>query len=275
MSPRFLPRLLHSLYAPIARLRWSSGAAIRLISPMIVFAPHQDDEVLGCGGTIAAMRAQGGDVKIVFISDGASPNPFIAPNELQSIRKSEALASATELGVLADDVVFLGYEDGQIASHCDDATTKILALLERVRPKTVFLPYRHDVHSDHEATHQIIFSALKRCTFTSVVYEYPIWFLCHWPLLGKPTGEMYRRGATYALRASWRLWSDFRWRNDVRYFLRKKRAALECHRSQTTALVADPRWSTLHDVAAGEWLPLFFRDHEIFHRAELGTRGKD
>ncbi|MEZ6086390.1 MAG: PIG-L family deacetylase [Phycisphaerae bacterium] len=36
----------------------------------IVFSPHQDDEVLGCGGTIIKKIEQGADVHIVFMTNG-------------------------------------------------------------------------------------------------------------------------------------------------------------------------------------------------------------
>jgi LmbE family N-acetylglucosaminyl deacetylase len=37
---------------------------------LVVVAPHPDDEVLGCGGTLAAETAAGIDVVVVFVTDG-------------------------------------------------------------------------------------------------------------------------------------------------------------------------------------------------------------
>ena len=39
----------------------------------IVFAPHQDDETLGSGGTIIQKKRKGADVKIVFMTDVTNP----------------------------------------------------------------------------------------------------------------------------------------------------------------------------------------------------------
>ena len=36
----------------------------------LVLAPHQDDEVLGCGGLLAQLAAAGGAVRVLFLSDG-------------------------------------------------------------------------------------------------------------------------------------------------------------------------------------------------------------
>ena len=39
-------------------------------APAIVFAPHPDDETLGCGGTILKKRSLGAPVEVVFLTDG-------------------------------------------------------------------------------------------------------------------------------------------------------------------------------------------------------------
>jgi N-acetylglucosamine malate deacetylase 1 len=36
----------------------------------VVLAPHMDDEVLGCGGTMARQVAAGSDVTVIFLTDG-------------------------------------------------------------------------------------------------------------------------------------------------------------------------------------------------------------
>ena len=38
---------------------------------MLVFAPHPDDEVFGCGGAIMRHLAQGIAVEVIIVSDGA------------------------------------------------------------------------------------------------------------------------------------------------------------------------------------------------------------
>jgi LmbE family N-acetylglucosaminyl deacetylase len=233
----------------------------------MVFAPHQDDETLGCGGTIATARERGAGVTVVFLADGGSENPFVSQQELRSMRAGEALAATAVLGVPKANVVFLGYAEGKLANHRESAGADVLAIIERERPEAVFVPYRHDVLGDHIATHQIVCDALQRVSPRPTVYEYPVWFLCHWPLVANPNAVVHEHNGTltYTLAAGWRLLHHFRWYSDVQRFLPKKRQALECHRSQMTPLVADPQWSTLRDVARGEWLKLFFQGRELFY----------
>src|SRR4030065_330273 len=44
----------------------------RLKSSAVIFAPHQDDETLGCGGTIMLKRKAGTPVACVFMTDGST-----------------------------------------------------------------------------------------------------------------------------------------------------------------------------------------------------------
>lgn len=89
---------------------------------ILVLAPHCDDETLGAGGTIAAARARGTEVTIVFLTNGdASLSTKIGEDarslrrhtyrQLVEIRQREALSAAAALGVAPDDVIFLGYPD--------------------------------------------------------------------------------------------------------------------------------------------------------------------
>lgn len=38
---------------------------------ILVFAPHPDDETIGCGGTIALHRARNDQVKVIIVTDGS------------------------------------------------------------------------------------------------------------------------------------------------------------------------------------------------------------
>ena len=53
---------------------------------VIVIAPHPDDEILGCGGTIAAHCAAGDHVTVVLLTRG---NPAIFPPDLIARTREE------------------------------------------------------------------------------------------------------------------------------------------------------------------------------------------
>src|SRR5258705_86546 len=76
---------------------------------ILVLAPHMDDEVLGCGGTIARHAQAGADVTVIFLTDGrrgigtiaALPEPERGrrERELVDTRKQEARRAGEILGV--------------------------------------------------------------------------------------------------------------------------------------------------------------------------------
>jgi LmbE family N-acetylglucosaminyl deacetylase len=89
---------------------------------LLVLAPHCDDETLGVGGTIAAARAMGAAVRIVFLTNGDSSVSTKIGEEARTwhrhsyrqlvrIRQREARAAMHTLGVEDKDIVFLGYPD--------------------------------------------------------------------------------------------------------------------------------------------------------------------
>src|SRR3954471_22274206 len=105
--------LLRKLRASLHK-RWFTAVAQRAYdvtersaaASCIVFAPHPDDETLGCGATIHRKREAGTAVHVVIASDGRRPQApdLIAPDELARIRAREALDACMTLGVAAEDV---------------------------------------------------------------------------------------------------------------------------------------------------------------------------
>lgn len=87
---------------------------------LLVFAPHPDDEVLGCGGLMQRIKALGGRVGVVYLTTGdgcVTFNPFALINgkkihrNLGYRRAKEALHAMEYLNISKDDMAFLGYPD--------------------------------------------------------------------------------------------------------------------------------------------------------------------
>jgi len=90
---------------------------------VIVFAPHSDDETLGCGGMLAESVANGADVRVVLVTNGdgfrmavgrAYNTLHVTPQrciEFAYRRQRETLSALDTLGVREKQVTFLGYPD--------------------------------------------------------------------------------------------------------------------------------------------------------------------
>ncbi|MGB3201165.1 MAG: PIG-L family deacetylase [Nodosilinea sp.] len=244
----------------------------------IVFAPHPDDETLGCGGTILQKKAVGASIKIVFMTDGSqSHGGLIQPEELKAIRAQEALAAAAKLGVPEADVFALGFQDSTLTQHRTEALQKVMQILFKVFPEEVYVPYGQDGIPDHDATQQIVTLAVRQWGLATTVYEYPVWFWHHRPWIveraasaAQPQGQTAVASPSQASRtAARRLLREFQWVVDIQDVRDRKRQALEQHRSQMTRLKPVPQWSTLADVAQGQFLDCFFQPYEVFRRYRL------
>jgi LmbE family N-acetylglucosaminyl deacetylase len=204
-------------------------AAVQEFGPTLVIAPHQDDETLGCGGTIALLRRAGLPVAVLFVSDGTGSHPrsrAYPPDRLRATREAEALAALRILGVAPDMATFLQLPDTAVptagTAGFPAATERVRATLERTVPATILLPWRRDPHRDHRAAWQLVRAALGGYAGQPRVLEYPIWV---WEL---------------AAAGDWPLAAEMAiWRLDVRAVLPLKEAAIAAHRSQTTDLIAD------------------------------------
>lgn len=148
---------------------------------ILVFAPHPDDETLGCGGTIARRISEGYTVEIVVMTDGRHAFLHVlgidsdpTPNELKELRKEEVKRATRILGVSEKDLIFLDFEDGTLGNNEENAKEKVARILFESRPVEVYLPHKKDGHPDHQATYQIVTSSIKKLGISTQIYQYSI-----------------------------------------------------------------------------------------------------
>lgn len=118
---------------------------INTIQRAMVIAPHPDDEVLGCGGTIARLGAMGRHVEVVVATRGKPPRFDAAQVERV---QAEAKRAHAVLGVTRTHL--LDFE----AAALDrvpraELNAGIAAIVAESRPDTLFLPFPADLHFDH------------------------------------------------------------------------------------------------------------------------------
>jgi LmbE family N-acetylglucosaminyl deacetylase len=113
---------------------------------LLVIAPHPDDEVLGCGGTIARLAAQGDEVHVAVVTRGCPP---AFTEEMTERVRSEAKAAHACLGVCETHWLDLPAAQISETSH-SSVNASLQALLKAVRPDTLLIPFVGDVHMDHQ-----------------------------------------------------------------------------------------------------------------------------
>lgn len=220
------------------------------LAPLLVVAPHPDDETLGVGGLIALLSRRGLRVDVLLISDGAASHPGSPshpPARLAALRRQEIEAALRALGVdpgehlhsldLSDGAIPAAHEDGFAA-----AAWRIRRLIEATGPAVVLLPWRDDPHPDHRATFALADAALAGLDRPSRRLEYPVWLLVR-----TEDGALPAPGAGFRIA--------------IGDALPAKRRAIMAHVSQTTPLIDDAEESY---CLTPETLAPFLRPVEVF-----------
>lgn len=131
---------------------------------ILVVAPHPDDDIIGCGGSIASHIKQGNHVTVVYVTSGDAGNLEYPKKTLAALREKEVHAAAKVMGI--HDVQFLRHSDGYV-ELTRNTLIELTTLIRAVKPHTVYLPHAEDGHSDHRATYQIVVEAIKRSAMNS------------------------------------------------------------------------------------------------------------
>jgi LmbE family N-acetylglucosaminyl deacetylase len=149
---------------------------------IVVLAPHMDDEIIGCGGTLYQHILQGATVTVVYLTDGRSagelPQDATAEQRrgpelsLVAVRKQEALLAMQTLGI--QNGVFLDAEDGQLSAAYDLAE-RVRQILHSIQPHLVYLPFFLEGHPDHRAVSQILIDAVEGTNLQFDCYGYEVW----------------------------------------------------------------------------------------------------
>ena len=193
--------------------------------PALVLAPHPDDELLGCGGLIAAAAAAGLPLRVVVVSDGTGSHPAVPPARLKALREAETRAAIAALGLPPKALGFLGLADQGVPAEGAGRDAAVAAILAGGAPATILATWRHDPHADHAATFAIA-EALARALPGARLLAYPVWGWAHaWPIAGFPLPPAPRLAAPPRGH-----------RFDISRWLPAKRAAIAAHRSQTGGL---------------------------------------
>jgi LmbE family N-acetylglucosaminyl deacetylase len=224
---------------------WRAWPGLGMLPPLdhggwrsaVVIAAHPDDEVLGVGGLMSLLAAEGVRLRLVAVTDGEASHPGIADvTALTARRVSETESALDALGAHATEIVRLRMRDTGLAAREGELGA---ALKEAAAGFEVCLaPWERDVHADHEATGRAAVAAGLQ------PYFYPIW-TWHW---ARPADPRLPWGRARRIPLPPRT-------------LARKRAAIECFASQL-----EPRDAGLDAVLPPGIVAHFTREQEVIFR---------
>lgn len=160
------------------------GVSIDALIPrgarLVIAAPHPDDEVLACGGLLAAMADRVEDLHLISVTDGDASHPGSGLWPVPRLRAQRRLESECALTRLGLDVSRLSWQrlslpDARVGEYQD---TLLAALTQALRPGDFLLStWRYDGHGDHEAVGRA--AALAARGQEATLLEVPVW-AWHW-----------------------------------------------------------------------------------------------
>jgi len=130
---------------------------------MLVVAAHPDDEVLGCGGTLARLARQGHDTYIAILGEGVTSR-FASREEVGREAVARLHERSRDVGrLLGVKEVFLSeLPDNRFDTVPLLDVTKIVEdLVERVRPDVLYTHHGGDLNVDHHLTCRAVLAATR------------------------------------------------------------------------------------------------------------------
>lgn len=215
-------------------------------APIVVLAPHPDDETLGCGALLAAAFA-GAGAHVACMTDGGASHPSSRDwprPRLSALRATELEEAVTALGGSAADVTRLDLPDAAMPTEGPQAEAAIAAIADLVArrgARTILATAPTDPHCDHVATDRIARAVAGRCG--ARLLSYPVWSAWHDP--------DYRSRLPHA--------AEYRF--DVAPARAAKARAIAAHRSQLGQVIADDPEGF---VLPPDFVARFLQDDEIY-----------
>ena len=140
---------------------------------VLVIAAHPDDEVLGVGGTVAKLTAQGVECHLLIVTDGSSAQ-YQDMDDLQAIIDAKKLETKGCVDILG----FKSIHYGELPDMRLDTTPHIQInqviekVIDKIQPDTVFTHFWGDVNCDHQNVYKSTLVAVR-------------------PLMGQVVKELY------------------------------------------------------------------------------------
>ncbi len=187
---------------------------------IMVFAPHPDDDIIACGGSMAKHLRQGNQVQVVYLTSGEAGSHKYSKEELAVIRKEEARRATASLGI--KQISFLGMPDGYISYTRNNLLT-LVNIIRSERPSLIYVPHAQEAVRDHYFTWQLVIEACNKAAgpwfqdcpappwSTSSILAYEVWTPLQQP--------------SYI--------------EDITSFMNDKLTALRCHQSQLEMIQYD------------------------------------
>jgi len=225
---------------------------------ILVFAPHPDDDLIGCGGSMAMHLERGNEVFVIYVTNGDAECQQFSPEEFTKIRKEETLSASRCLGLKTENLFFLDEKPWRLNE--ERMRFKFLELVRQIRPDVCYIPHGADAHLDHQIVSRVALAAINMAPGR--------WFRRY----GSAIEETFSTSIVLAYEVSSSLVTP-NYFEDITPFLEKKMRALREHKSQATAKYEhayrgmNAFWGAMHGGREGVFAEAFqvLKILKVFH----------
>ena len=148
---------------------------------VLVIAAHPDDEVLGCGGTIARHVDNGDKVFILFLADGATSRTNKDGEKDKLMRIKAGINASACLG--AEPPQFLNFPDNKMDTiPLLNVVQEVEKVISEIRPAVVYTHHIGDLNIDHQITHMAVMTAARPQPNCSIreIYSFEVLSSTEW-----------------------------------------------------------------------------------------------
>ena len=131
---------------------------------ILIVAAHPDDEVLGCGASIAKWSNAGESVHVLIMSEGATSRGSVRDVNMNSTELSLLSKSANLAGKIlgTSSVKLLGLPDNRMDSLDRLDIIKLVEKeVDRLKPHTVVTHHGGDLNIDHRIIYESVITACR------------------------------------------------------------------------------------------------------------------
>jgi len=131
---------------------------------ILIIAAHPDDEILGCGGTVARLIKEGHEAYTLILGEGITSrdrdrNRDKREQELKEL-KAQIYKSNNIIGI--KEVFIYDFPDNRFDTvPLIDIVKVIEEIKDKIKPHTIFTHYREDLNIDHRITYNAVLTATR------------------------------------------------------------------------------------------------------------------
>jgi LmbE family N-acetylglucosaminyl deacetylase len=128
---------------------------------ILIVAAHPDDEILGCGATIAKRTNQDEDAYLLILGEGVKSREGWTQDEYDSLHGCIEKANDV-IGIPVGNITVLDFPDNRFDSvPLLDIVKAVSKVKNRVQPDTVFTHQPHCLNIDHKRTYEATITATR------------------------------------------------------------------------------------------------------------------